>query len=237
MVKKHLYLHPEGKLSFDLPEEKEADIYASYVSDPAKPVPYSKRPIMGFWAPLKDSEVDRFQRSGKLWKVEDQRFVHSRPDVLSWVTEPLEEGVEVAGSIEALLYASTSGTDSDWVVKLIDVYPEKYEDEIEMGGYQLMIADDVLRGKFRNSFETPEPLTPDQVTEFKINLRTRNHLFRKGHRIMVQVQSTWFPLIGRNPQTFINIPTAGAADYQKAEQKIYFSLDFPSHINLSVVEH
>jgi len=236
VTQKNLYLHADGRLSFDPPAEGDAGAHESYVSDPAKPVPYSKRPIMGFWSPLKDSKVDRFQRAGKLWKTEDQRFVHDRQDVLSWITEPLEEDMEVSGAIAAQLFASTTGTDSDWVVKLIDVYPEKYQAEIEMGGYQLMIADDVLRGKFRNSFETPEPITPNKVTGYTVNLRTRNHMFRQGHRIMVQVQSSWFPLIDRNPQKFVDIPSATAEDYLKAEQKIYFSPASPSHISLPVVE-
>jgi putative CocE/NonD family hydrolase len=198
-------------------------------------VPYSQRPIMGFWSGLKGSKEARFGRAGKLWKVEDQRFVHDRPDVLSFVTEPLAEDLEIAGRIVAQLFASTSGTDSDWVVKLIDVYPESYPAKPEMGGYQLMIADDVLRGKFHESFEKPVALEPGKVTQFEIDLRTRNHLFRKGHRIMVQVQSSWFPLIDRNPQTFVDIPNARDRDYRRAEQRIYFAKDQASHIRLPIV--
>lgn len=227
-----LYLQRDRKLSFDPPAEDAAEEFASYTSDPKNPVPYSARPIMGFWNGLKDYKEPRFDRAGKLWKVEDQRFVDGRPDVLTFVTEPLESDMELAGHLEAVLYASTSGTDSDWVVKLIDVYPEKYPAKPEMGGYQLMIADDVLRGKFRNSFSKPEPLVPGEVTEFAINLRTRNHVFRKGHRIMVQVQSSWFPLIDRNPHKFIDIPQATDEDYQSAEQRVYFSSKYPSHLVL-----
>jgi hypothetical protein len=189
---------------------------------------------MGFWSGLKGSDEPRFQRAGKLWKVEDQRFVHGRPDVISFVTEPLNEDVELVGSVVAHLFASTSGTDSDWVVKLIDVYPESYPDRPEMGGYQLMIADDVLRGKFHNSFASPEALTPNAVNQFTVNLRTRNHRFRKGHRIMVQVQSSWFPLIDRNPQTFTNIMSATPDDYQTATQRIYCSNKHHSFIELSI---
>ena len=128
----------------------------------------------------------------------------------------------------------TSGTDSDWVVKLIDVYPEDYPAKPEMGGYQLMIADDVLRGKFRESFTTPAPLQSNAVNLFEINLRTRNHRFRKGHRIMVQIQSSWFPLIDRNPQKFTNIMAADESDYQVATQRVYCSRRHPSHIELAI---
>lgn len=229
-----LYFHPAGRLSFTAPAAGLEDGYTSYVSDPAKPVPFSKRPIMGFWTGLRGSREARFQRSGKLWKVEDQRFVHNRPDVLSFVTEPLTEAVELCGRIKAHLFASTSGTDADWVVKLIDVYPEDYQPEREMGGYQLMIADDVLRGKFHQSFSKPTALVPGEVQEFVIDLRTRNHLFRVGHRIMVQVQSSWFPLIDRNPQTFVDIPKAVEQDYQPAEQRVYLGGRRGSFIEMSV---
>lgn len=235
-VSKELYLHANGELSFDKPTPGDETGFVEYVSDPNKPVPYSKRPIMGFWKGLDGSKDPRFDRAGILWKVEDQRFVADRPDVVSFVTEPLTEDVEVAGRIVAHLFASTTGTDSDWIVKLIDVYPEQYPDKPEMGGYQLMIADDVLRGKFRHNFEKPEPLEPSKVEEFTIDLRTRNHLFRKGHRIMVQVQSTWFPLIDRNPQKFIDIPTATESDYQIAKQRVYCSQEHPSRITITAQE-
>jgi len=228
-----LFFHTDGTLSFDPADESESE-FVQYVSDPDKPVPYSRRPIMGFWSGLKGSDEARFQRAGKLWKVEDQRFVHNRPDVISFVTEPLVMETEVVGDIVAHLYASTSGTDSDWIVKLIDVYPENYPDRPEMGGYQLMIADDVLRGKFHKSFEKPNALAPGAINEFTIDLRSRNHAFRAGHRIMVQVQSTWFPLIDRNPQTFINIMTAERSDYQSAVQRIHCSKEYPSFIELSI---
>jgi putative CocE/NonD family hydrolase len=190
---------------------------------------------MGFWGGTTDSDDPRFGMAGALWKVEDQRFVHNRPDVLSWQTEVLEEDLDVVGRITVHLFASTTGTDSDWVAKLIDVYPEEYPEKPEMGGYQLMIADDVVRGKFRSSMENPEPLVPGKPTEFIIDLRTRNHRFREGHRVMVQVQSTWFPLIGRNPQTFTDIPNATADDYRAAEQRVYSSRDLPSRVVLPVL--
>jgi putative CocE/NonD family hydrolase len=207
------------------------EAFDSYVSDPDNPVPYTKRPVMGFWQGLGHF----LQGAGRLWKVEDQRFVHLRPDVLSWETGPLDNDLEVVGRIKAFLYASTTGTDSDWIVKLIDVYPEDYPEKPVMGGYQLMITDDVLRGKFRESFENPKPITPNRVTEFIIDLYSRNHCFRKGHKIMVQVQSTWFPLIDRNPQTFLDIPNAKREDYKKATQRVFYSKTFPSHIKISVI--
>lgn len=232
--KVRFYCHASGVLSNQLDEEAQQS-FTEFVSDPAKPVPYSKRPIMGFWQGMPNSKDSRFERSGILWKVEDQRFVSDRPDVLVFQTEPLEESVEVTGEIIAKLFASTTGTDADWVVKLIDVYPENYPEQPEMGGYQLMIADDVLRGKFRNSYSNPSPLKPKEPELMEIDLRTRNHLFRQGHRIMVQIQSSWFPLIDRNPQTFVDIPNATAADYKKATHRIYCTPDLPSHIEMSVV--
>jgi putative CocE/NonD family hydrolase len=180
--------------------------------------------------------------------LEDQRFVDHRPDVLSWETEPLTEDLVVTGDIVADLFASTTGSDSDWAVKLIDVYPEDYQKidpetgELPRGqqgailnGYQLIIADDVLRGRYRNSLEIPEPITPNRVTEFKVDLHPNNHAFLKGHRIMIQVQSTWFPLYDRNPQKFVeNIYKASDSDYVKATQKIYRSQESPSSIILPV---
>lgn len=230
-----LFLHANGGLDFHSLEKKASGKdYVNYFSDPHKPVPYSKRPIMGFWSGLAGSQDPRFQRAGKLWKVEDQRFVDDRPDVISFVTQPLKEDTEVVGNIAAHLFASTTGTDSDWVVKLIDVYPEQYPPKREMGGFQLMIADDVLRGKFHKSFQKPQPLTPGEINEFVINLRTRNHCFRKGHRIMVQIQSSWFPLIDRNPQKFVDIPTAKPEDFRPAEQRIFCAGKNASYIELSI---
>ncbi len=221
---RNLYFREGGKLSFEKPGETEP-AYDAYISDPGKPVPYVSRPISGFWQET---------TAKALWKVADQRFADGRPDVLTWESEPLTEDITIAGDIIANLVASSSGSDCDWVVKLIDVYPEDDTDR-DMAGYQLMVADEVLRAKFRNSFEKPEPLTPGKAETFRINLYSRNHTFKKGHRIMVQVQSTWFPLIDRNPQTFVNIPKATKDDYQKAEQKVYRHSTRASHIQLPVV--
>ena len=137
------------------------------------------------------------------WLVQDQRFVDNRPDVLTWQTDTLTDDVTLAGQVTAKLFASTTGSDSDWVVKLIDVYPEKDSQDWKLSGFELMIADEIFRGRFRKSFEKPEPITPNEVTPFTIDLHTANHVFKKGHRIMVQVQSTWFPLYDRNPQKFV----------------------------------
>jgi putative CocE/NonD family hydrolase len=219
-----LYFHANRKLSFHPLQEDGAELFDSYISDPENPVPFTKRPISGFWP-----------ERGALAKVEDQRFVQERSDILSWETDVLVEDIIVSGRVIAHLFASTTGTDCDWVVKLIDVYPENYPQNPEMADYQLMIADDVLRGKFRNSFEKPEPIPSNQVVEFVIDLNYRNHCFLKGHKIMVQVQSSWFPLIDRNPQKFIDIPKAKKSDYQKATQRVYRSKSYPSHIILPVI--
>ncbi len=222
-----LYFREDGCLSFDPPPAGDAGAFDSYVSDPARPVPYRPRPV----EPTYDSRGSGW----RTWLVGDQRFAHLRPDVLSWETEPLKTDITVTGEITARLFASTTGTDSDWVVKLIDVYPEDYPAEPTMGGYQLMIANEVFRGRFHRSFERPEPLVPGQATEFTIDLHAADHRFLKGHKIMVQVQSTWFPLIDRNPQTFVgNIFQAKAADYRPATQRVYRSKAQPSRILLPV---
>jgi uncharacterized protein len=222
-----LFFREDGRLSFEAPAAEEASGFDSYMSDPARPVPYRPRPVEPTYDP---------RGSGwGTWLVGDQRFAHLRPDVLSWETEPLGDDVTITGKITARLYASTTGTDSDWVVKLIDVYPEDDPVEPAMGGYQLMIANEVFRGRFRTSFERPEPLVPGRVTDFTIDLHAADHRFLKGHRIMVQVQSTWFPLIDRNPQTYVeNIFQAKASDYRPATQRVYRSKDHPSSIVLPV---
>ena len=191
--RRSLYFRARGELSFDQPRET-ADEFESYISDPGNPVPYRQRPVEETYSP-----GSRWYT----WLLEDQRFVNQRPDTLSWKTETLSEDISVAGDIVAHLYASTTGSDSDWVVKLIDVYPEKYESDPNMGGYELMVADEVFRGRFRNSFEKPEPIPANKVTSYTIDLHTNDHVFLKGHRIMVQVQSTWFPIIDRNPQKYV----------------------------------
>lgn len=224
-----LYFQENGKLSFTLPSKESEHEFDSYVSDPFHPVPYRTRPIEPTYGP---------GSRWRTWLVEDQRFVHLRPDVLSWETEVLTEDVTVSGDIVAHLFASTSGTDSDWIVKLIDVYPESYPKDPKMGGYQLMIANDVLRGRFRNSFEKPEPVAPNQVNEYTIDLHSNDHRFLKGHKIMVQVQSTWFPIIDRNPQKYVeNIYKANDSDFQSATQRVFRSQKFPSHILLPVTSH
>ncbi|MGD0923050.1 MAG: CocE/NonD family hydrolase [Terriglobia bacterium] len=225
ITKRKLYFHHAGRLSFDPPSAEGEPEFDSYISDPAHPVPYRPRPI----------EPTYPGPGWPVWLVEDQRFVHLRPDVLSWESEPLPEDLTVSGDVVAHLFASTSGTDSDWIAKLIDVYPEEYAQDRKMGGYQLMIANEVLRSRFRRSFAKPEPVVPDQVTEYAIDLHGANHCFRQGHRIMVQVQSTWFPVIDRNPQKFVeNIFRATEADYQKATQRVYHSRRFPSHVEVAV---
>ena len=226
-VKKNIYFREDGKLSFEKPASNNTDAFDSYISDPAHPVPYRTRPVEETYSP-----GSRWYT----WLTEDQRFVHNRPDVLSWETETLEEDVTVTGTITAKLFAATTGSDADWIVKLIDVYPEKYPDDPKMGGYQFMVANDVFRGRFRNSFEKPEPITPNKVEEYTIDLHSLNHVFKKGHKIMVQLQSTWFPIIDRNPQKYVpNIFEAKESDFQKATQKIYRSAMYPSHIELSVM--
>ena len=169
------------------------------------------------------------------WLVQDQRFVAGRPDVLTFETEPLAEDVTVTGNLTARLFASTTGSDADWIVKLIDVYPESWPADVSMGGFQLMVSNDVLRGRFRQSFETPSPIEPGKVLEYAVDLHALDHRFSKGHRIMVQVQSTWFPVIDRNPQTFVpNIFEAKDADYKAATHKIHRSKQYPSRIELPV---
>src|SRR6202022_2541234 len=183
----NLYFAEEGKLSFEAPAVSGVQAFDSYVSDPAHPVPYRHRPI--------DVTYPEDHPGGwYTWLVEDQRFVDQRPDVLTWRTATLDEDLALAGQVTAKLFASTTGTDSDWIVKLIDVYPETYPQDWKLSGYELMIADEVFRGRFRNSFEKPEPIAAGAVTPFTIDLHTANHVFKKGHQTMVQVQSTGFPV-------------------------------------------
>ncbi|SFB97855.1 CocE/NonD family hydrolase [Spirosoma endophyticum] len=224
-TKRNLYFQANGKLSFDAPNV--ASGADAYVSDPAQPVPYRTRPIEATYGP---------GSRWRTWLTEDQRFVHNRPDVLSWETDVLQEDVTVTGEVLAKLFAATTGSDADWVVKLIDVYPAHYPKDPAMGGYQFMIANDVFRGRFRNSFEKPEAIQPNKTETYSIDLHTINHVFQKGHKMMVQIQSTWFPIIDRNPQTFIpNIFEAKETDYQKATHTIFRSATSPSHLELSVV--
>jgi putative CocE/NonD family hydrolase len=219
---RNLYLHADGTLSFDPPTASGAE-FAQYISDPANPVPYRQRPISTTY-PAGD---------WRTWEVADQRFVDHRPDVLSFESAPLESDLTVTGELAADLFASTSGTDSDFVVKLIDVFPENGK---SLRGYELPIAMEIRRGRYNKSYERAAPLEPGKPTEFTIPLRDHDHVFLKGHRLMVQVQSTWFPLIDRNPQKFVpSIYTAKASDYSPATQRVFCSPRLPSHIVLPVV--
>jgi uncharacterized protein len=220
-----LYFHPGGGLAFEAPREtnRPAD---KFISDPAKPVPYRPRPVRPTYPGPDWPE----------WMVQDQRFTQGRPDVLTYETEPLAEDLVVAGSMKVRLFASTSGTDSDWIARLIDVYPEDYAKEPGMAGFQRLIAGEPLRGRFRKSFEKPEPVEPGAVEEYAIDLNWGHHCFRKGHRIMVQISSTWFPVIDRNPQKYVpNIFEAEDSDFQKATQKVFRSPRQPSHLVLQVL--
>jgi len=234
----NLYLHADGTLSFK-PQAAGGKTYRKYVSDPANPVPYRVRPISPTYP----------QPEWRTWEVADQRFVEDRPDVLTWETAPLDHEVIITGPISAELFASTSGTDSDFVVKLIDVYPErgqKAADALDkdiperyadsLNGYELPVAMEVRRGRYLHSYERPQALAPNHPEKWNVPLRDHDHVFLKGHRIMVQVQSTWFPVIDRNPQKFVpSIYQAKAEDYVPAVQRVYSTPQMPSHIVLPVV--
>jgi putative CocE/NonD family hydrolase len=203
--------------------------FDEYVSDPAHPVPYRHRPIQPTYFPGGSK--------WSTWLVEDQRFVDDRADVLSWESEPLTADVTIAGEVVAHLFASTTGTDADWIVKLIDVYPEEYPQDWNLAGYQLMVSNEVYRGRYRNGFDKPTPIPAGQVQEYTFSLHTQNYTFRQGHRIMVQVQSTWFPLIDRNPQTFTkSIFEAREQDFVRATHRIHRSPRYPSRVDVQVVK-
>jgi putative CocE/NonD family hydrolase len=226
---KRLYLHAGSEASFEPPAEgaDPGEAFDSYVSDPHRPVPYRERPI---------PETYGGSPGWSTWHADDQRFAESRPDVAVWQTKPLEADVTVAGDVIADLFASTSGTDADWVVKLIDAYPESVPQDPAMGGYELMIGADVLRGRFRNGFEQPQPVKPNEAVEYRVDLLSHDHVFKKGHRIMIQVQSTWFPIIDRNPQKFVpNIFEAKEQDFQAATQHVFRSKMHASAVILPVV--
>jgi uncharacterized protein len=223
---RNIYLQSAGRLSFTPPVEPGETAFDGYVSDPRKPVPYS--------ATITPIE-------GHLFMVEDQRFAATRPDVLVYQTDPLVEDLTIAGPIEVTLNVSTSGTDGDWVVKLIDVYPGDAPDpqpnpaNVRMGGFQMLLTSDILRAKFRNSMSAPEPMVPNQPTTLKFTLGDRYHTFLKRHRLMVQVQSSWFPMFDRNPQTFVDIYHANDSDYRAAEHKVFRSAQRPSFLALPVL--
>ncbi|MGA8595271.1 MAG: CocE/NonD family hydrolase [Bryobacteraceae bacterium] len=222
-----LYLNSGLKLTFSAPLST-ATKYDAYVSDPAKPIPYRSRPILPTYAP--DSTWSQ-------WLVDDQRDASTRTDVLAFVSDTLTAPLKISGQPVANLIASTSGTDSDWVVKLIDVYPDEVAAQPRLGGYQLMVAADIFRGRYRESLELAKPIESDKPLLYRFALPNANHVFLPGHRIMVQVQSSWFPLYDRNPQTFVpNIFWAKPKDYRKAEQRIYHWPAEASFIELPLVK-
>ncbi|HCA80748.1 MAG TPA: X-Pro dipeptidyl-peptidase, partial [Bacteroidetes bacterium] len=229
VVPSDLYLREKGRLSFEAPNQTaKGSEYDEYVSDPAKPVPYT-------------AEIRHWYNSA--FPVEDQRFAWTRPDVMTYTSDVLASDVTVAGPITATLYVSTSGTDSDWIVKVIDVMPDSvvfagrgFGSSMKMKGYQMMVRGDVMRGKFRNSMSNPEPFVPNQVTKVEFVLNDIFHTFKRGHRLMVQVQSSWFPMIDRNPQSFVDIYSATESDFQKATQRIYHTPERSSLIRIPILK-
>lgn len=218
-----LYLHSNGKLSFEAPAKGG---FREYLSDPDKPVPFT-------------NEIRIIRGSDFMY--EDQRFAATRPDVLVYESDVLAEDVIISGNVAADLFVSTTGTDADFVVKLIDVYPGDAPNNspiagTKMGGFQLMVRGEVMRAKFRNSFSKPEPLVPNKVSEVKFDMQDAAHCFKKGHKIMVQVQSSWFPLVDRNPQKFVNIYQANESDFQKATHRVYSGPAQASHVNVRIVK-
>jgi putative CocE/NonD family hydrolase len=225
---RRLYFGPEGTLATAAPAAGSDAAFDSYVSDPAHPVPYRRHPIQATYFPGGSQ--------WRTWLVEDQRFVRHRADVLSFESEPLEADLAIAGEVTAHLFAATTGSDADWIVKLIDVYPEHYPENWDLAGYELMVSNEVFRGRYRKSFEKPEAITPGAVLDYSFSLHTQNYAFRRGHRLMVQLQSTWFPLIDRNPQTFVpNIFLAKQTDFAPATHRLYRSARYPSHVSIPVV--
>jgi putative CocE/NonD family hydrolase len=223
-----MYFAADKALVVDRPAGGGDALFDSYVSDPAFPVPYRQRPIQPTYFPGGSK--------WSTWLVEDQRFVDDRADVLSWTTPPLDANLTIAGEVVADLFASTSGSDADWIVKVIDAYPEHYPENWDLAGYQLMVSNEVFRARYRRNPEKPEPIMPDAVLEYAFSLHTQNYTFLKGHRLMVQVQSTWFPIIDRNPQTAVpNIFNAKESDFRKATHRIYRSAQYPSHVTIPVV--
>jgi len=219
-----LYLTAGLKLSFAAPKAGDAP-FDEYVSDPAKPVPFRARPIQPVSNPIWPT-----------WLVDDQREASGRPDVAVFISDVLTAPVKISGQPIANLVASTSGTDADWVVKVIDVYPDEVAGEPHMGGYQLMVSADIFRGRYRESLETPKAVAADKPLLYRWPLPTANHVFLPGHRIMVQIQSSWFPLYDRNPQMFVeNIFWAKPGDYHKATQRIYHAPGEASFIELPLV--
>lgn len=217
------YFREGGRLSSEPPVAAATSEFDEYLSDPDRPVPFIDKVAIGM---------------DPLYMVADQRFAARRPDVLVYESPVLEAAVTVAGPLEAELFVATSGTDSDWIVKLIDVYPDRAADPepnptgVHMGGYQQLVRGEVMRGKFRNSFERPDPFIPNQPTRVSFTLPDVYHTFLPNHRMMVQVQSTWFPLVDRNPQTFVDINTAKEADFRRATQRVYRNKGQASRITI-----
>jgi uncharacterized protein len=225
---RNLYLQPGSRIAWQAPSAKPGTADA-FVSDPAKPVPYQARPVRRIY----DDEAG--YAAWRSWLVADQRFADGRPDVLTYTSEPLKEAVTVRGAVTADLFAETTGSDADWVVKLIDVFPEQDAAEPDMSGYQFMISGDVLRGRYRAGFSEAKPITPNAALEYRFRLPQVNHTFKPGHRIMVQVQSTWFPLYDRNPQTFVtDLMDVKPEDYRSATHKVHTSAEHPSRLELQV---
>ena len=219
-----LYLQPDGGLSFE-PPSGDSGTFTEYISDPAKPVPYRVRPIRPSF-----SEADSTWRR---WLVDDQRPFADRTDVLTFVSDPLSSPFTVRGEVAATLYASTTGSDADWVVKLIDLYPNEVPAQPELGGYQLMISGDILRGRYRESYEQAAPIPPGEVLPYRVPMPHVNHTFLPGHRLLVQIQSSWFPVYDRNPQTFVeDIAWASPEDFQKATQRIHHAVRAASFVEL-----
>jgi len=223
-----IYFSSNGRLMWTRPSDVSTTASDSYVSDPAHPVPYRRRPIQQTYG------------AGSIWSTwltEDQRFVEDRADVLAWKTPALDADVTIAGEVIAHLFASTTGSDADWIVKLIDVYPDQFPANLPMSGYELMVSNEVFRGRYRQGFERPAPIPPNVVQEYSFSLHTQNYTFLKGHRIMVQVQSTWFPLIDRNPQTFVsNIFVAKESDFRAATHRVFRTSKAASNVTLPVVK-
>lgn len=222
---KKLYLQPGGKLSFTAPTVKSS--FDEYVSDPMKPVPYTE-----------DVHASRTAE----YMTDDQRFASRRPDVMVYATDILAEDITFTGPLTADLFVSTTGTDADYVVKLIDVFPpdmknpEDKKINVPLGGYQMLVRGEVFRGRYRNSFEKPEPFIPGKVTEVKYTIPDVAHTFKKGHRIMIQIQNSWFPLVDRNPQKFVNIYKCSEEDFQKATHRIYHDLKYPTNLKVLVLK-
>ncbi len=221
--RRSLYLQPRSGLSFDPPADADAESFDEYISDPAKPVEFIDKIEIGMTGD---------------YMIQDQRFASRRTDVLVYSGDPLKEDLTITGPIQAKLFVLTSGTDSDWIVKLIDVYPEDYptkepdESEVKLGGYQQLVRGDVMRGKFRDSLSKPEPFVPGKPTPVNFTLQDVAHTFRAGHKIMIQIQSSWFPIVDRNPQKFVDIYSANEADFQPATQRVYHSAEMPTHLEM-----